>query len=441
MISKVFKQIRQAKISQETRLLCAVSGGVDSTVMLHILNEFGFECIVAHCNFNLRGKESDEDEKFVRNLAKKLDLRFICESFDTENYANETGLSIQMAARELRYQWFYEMSGKYNCKYIALAHNSDDQIETVITNLVRGTGIRGLCGMKYLKDKLFRPILEISRAEIELFAEKNDIAYRTDSTNLTVKYSRNKIRHQILPLMKEINPSANEKILETISYLKDTEHIFKDYVLQSRLKCLYYSSDGKTVIDLKELKKMAAPKTLLFEILLLEGIPKNMASEAMNLLNAQTGKFLSFFNIVLVKDRNKIIIEKNKKSQNDIQTLVAESELDLLNGFGLKLSIVEKTDNPIIIKNPVFAYIDYERLKFPLTIRKWKEGDKFKPFGMNNFRKLSDFFKDEKLNLFQKNETLIIESEGNIVWIVGVRLDNRFRITENTKKMLILEKK
>jgi len=180
MISKVFKQIRQAKISQETRLLCAVSGGVDSTVMLHILNEFGFECIVAHCNFNLRGKESDEDEKFVRNLAKKLDLRFICESFDTENYANETGLSIQMAARELRYQWFYEMSGKYNCKYIALAHNSDDQIETVITNLVRGTGIRGLCGMKYLKDKLFRPILEISRAEIELFAEKNDIAYRTD---------------------------------------------------------------------------------------------------------------------------------------------------------------------------------------------------------------------------------------------------------------------
>jgi len=441
MISKVFDKILQEKIPVETRILCAVSGGVDSTVMLHVLNDYGFECIVAHCNFNLRGKESDGDELFVKELAEKLDLKFFSESFDTENYAKSSGLSIQMAARDLRYQWFYEMLTKYNCQYIALAHNSDDQIETVITNLIRGTGIRGLCGMKFLKDKLFRPLLEISRFEIESFAKANDIDFRTDSSNLTVKYSRNKIRHKILPLMKEISSSASEKILETVSYLKDTELIFKDYVLQSRLKCLYYESEKKIVIDLKELAKLTAPKTVLFEILLIEGIPKNMASEAVNLLEAQTGKYVPFLNIYIVKDRNKIVIDKDRKAEGLEKSEAFISAPEEFKNFGIAAKLIPNDKNLKIIKNPIYAYIDYNSLKFPLKLRKWKDGDRFKPFGMKNFKKLSDFFKDEKLNLFQKDDILILESGNEIVWIVGVRLDNRFRINTNTKRILFLEKR
>jgi tRNA(Ile)-lysidine synthase len=439
MISKVFNKFRRLGIKSETRLLCAVSGGVDSTVMLHVLNDYGFDCIVAHCNFKLRGQESDEDEKFVQKLAEDLDFKFLCETFDTESYAKQTGLSIQMAARDLRYQWFYEIAEKYNCKYIALAHNSDDQAETVITNLIRGTGIRGLCGMKYVKDKLFRPLLDISRHEIEKFAKDNAISFRTDSTNLTVKYSRNKIRHKILPLMQEINSSALNNILESVSYLNDTEKIFKDYIAEYRLKCLYYEAD-KIVIDLKELKKSAAPKTVLFEILLIEGIPKNIASESVNLLEAQAGKFLHFLNIGILKDRNKIIIDKKRKSIDFSFVEIQDSNLDKLKTHRINAIIVPYDKDFKIVKDSSFAYLDYDSIKFPLIVRKWKDGDRFQPFGMKNFKKLSDFLKDEKFNLYQKNDVLLVESDDKIVWIVGIRADNRFRITENTKKVLILEK-
>ncbi|MDD3860164.1 MAG: tRNA lysidine(34) synthetase TilS [Bacteroidales bacterium] len=437
MISKVFNKLSQQGIKSETRILCAVSGGIDSTVMLHLLNDYGFECIVAHCNFKLRGEESDGDELFVRKLSEKLDLRFISATFDTESYAKKLGLSIQMAARDLRYQWFNEMVEKYNCKYIALAHNSDDQAETVITNLIRGTGIRGLCGMKYIKDKLFRPILEISRNEIENFAKNNDIEYRNDSTNITTKYSRNKIRHKILPLMKEINSSALSNILESVNYLNDTEKIFKDYISEYRLKCLYYEAD-KTIIELKELKKSAAPKTVLFEILLIEGIPKNIASESVNLLDAQSGKYLSFLNINILKDRDKIIIDRTKNNTSFQSFQI--TDLEEFKNYGLLATVQANNKDFKIIKNPIYAYLDYDKIEFPLIIRKWQEGDRFQPFGMKNFKKLSDFFKDEKLNLFQKNEVLIFESAGKIVWIIGIRADNRFRVKETTKNVLVLEK-
>ncbi|HNQ68588.1 MAG TPA: tRNA lysidine(34) synthetase TilS [Bacteroidales bacterium] len=439
MISKVFNKFRQQGIKSETRLLCAVSGGVDSTVMLHVLNDYGFDCIVAHCNFKLRGQESDEDERFVQQLATNLDFKFLCETFETEDYAKQTGLSIQMAARDLRYQWFYEMAEKYKCTYIALAHNSDDQAETVITNMIRGTGIRGLCGMKYIKNKLFRPLLEISRSEIEKFAKDNAISFRTDSTNITVKYSRNKIRHKILPLMKEINSSALNNILESVNYLNDTEKIFRTYIAEYRLKCLYYEAD-KIVIDLKELKKSAAPKTMLFEILLMEGIPKNIASESVNLLEAQAGKFLNFLNISILKDRNKIIIDKKRKTIEFYSVEIQAGGLEKLKTYGIKATVLPYDKDFKIVKDSFFAYLDYDRLKFPLIVRKWQDGDRFQPFGMKNFKKLSDFLKDEKFNLYQKSDVLLVESDDEIVWIVGIRADNRFRITENTKKVLILEK-
>ncbi len=439
MISKVFKKIDEAGIKTGTRILCAVSGGIDSTVMLHVLSDFGFDCVVAHCNFKLRGAESDGDEAFVKKLADKFEFKFLCEKFDTNFYAKQTGLSIQMAARELRYNWFFEMAQEHNCKYIALAHNSDDQAETIITNLIRGTGIRGLTGMKFLKDLLFRPILEISRKEIEDFALSNTIDFRTDSTNKTVKYSRNKIRHQIIPLMEEINQSSKTNILKSVKYLSDTELVLKAYVSEIRNICLHYEQN-KIIIDIEQLAKCAAPETVLFELLIAEGLPKSLAVESVSLLEAQTGKLCRFLNAEVLKDRNRLVIDKNVRPSRVEIAEIDSDNLILLEKYNISAKLIMKIENYEIIKDKNIAYVDFDKLKFPLIIRHWREGDKFKPFGMKSFKKLSNFFIDEKLSMFDKNDVLILESAGDIVWLLGLRADDRFRISEDTKQILILQK-
>jgi tRNA(Ile)-lysidine synthase len=438
MIKKVFKQIDEAGIKTGTRVLCAVSGGIDSSVMLTVLNDFGFDCIVAHCNFKLRAEESDGDEQFVRKLAESFEMKFLGASFDTNEYAAATGLSVQMAARELRYNWFNEMATVHKCEFIALAHNSDDQVETVITNLIRGTGVRGLTGMKFVKDNLFRPLLSISRKEIEKFATDNAIEFRTDSTNKTVKYSRNKIRHQVIPLLEEINSSAKQNILKSVNYLSDTEDVLAAYTSECRQKCLCYESD-KIIIDLNELLKFAAHKTVLFEILIKEGIPKSLAADAINLLDSETGKSCKFLSITILRDRNKLIIDKNTSTSNHKSFIVEESDFSKLETIGIFASIVDYNGNLQINKSRNFAYLDYEKVKFPLIVRSWRDGDRFRPFGMKNFRKLSDFFKDEKLSKFDKESVKIVESDGKIVWIAGLRIDDRYRVSTTTKKVLILE--
>lgn len=440
MIKTVFEEIDKANIKTGTKLLCAISGGIDSTVMLHVLDDFGFDCIVAHCNFKLRGEESDEDEKFVKNLAAKFEFKFLSQSFDTYKHAEDTALSIQMAARDLRYNWFNEMAKQHNCEYIALAHNSDDQIETIITNLVRGTGIKGLTGMSFVKEKLFRPLLFISREEIETFAEQNTIDYRNDSTNKTTKYSRNKIRLQVIPLLEEINTSAKSNILKSVKYLTDTEAIMCEYVKSCKEKCLNYIGEN-IEIDLRELKKCVAPETVLFELLIGEGIPKILASESINLINSISGKFTSFFNITVLKDRNSLIINKNSKHQKFETIEITNSEdLQILENYGIDVKYSDDLSELKINKSNSFSYIDFDKLVFPLKLRSWQEGDRFKPFGMNNFRKLSDFLKDEKLNLFEKENLKILESDEKIVCLLGLRIDNRFKISNQTKKVLILQK-
>lgn len=437
MISKVFQKIKAHNISGSSKILCAVSGGIDSVVMLNILNDYRFDCIVAHCNFRLRGEESDADERFVKQLAEKFEFKFLCETFDTVKYAEELGISIQMAARDLRYEWFYEMAEKYNCDYIALAHNSDDQAETVITNLIRGTGIRGLTGMDFVKDKLFRPLIEISREEIEEFVEKNTINFRIDSTNATTKYSRNKIRHCIFPLMEEINPSYKNNILKSVGYLKDTEIILQAYIDLVKKDCLQYEKN-KIYLDLKSLQKFVFNDTVLFEILISIGIPKNIAADAVSLLKSQTGRSVRFLNIEILKDRNKIIIDKDLKQDAFSEVNISENELSKLKEFNIHVEVFDFKENIKIKKDKDYAYIDYDKLEFPLTLRKWKDGDKFYPFGMKNTKKLSNFFIDEKLSVFEKSEILLLTSGKNIVWIVGHRIDDRYRIKSDTKKIMIL---
>jgi tRNA(Ile)-lysidine synthase len=439
MISKVFRIIQNANIPDNAKVLCAVSGGIDSVVMLHVLRDYGFDCVVAHCNFKLRGAESDGDEKFVRDLAEKLEFKFICETFNTEEYANSAGVSIQMAARDLRYEWFHETAEKLNCDYIAVAHNSDDQIETIITNLIRGTGIRGLTGTKTVKAMIFRPLLEVSRKEIEAFATDNSIDFRTDSTNAKTKYSRNKIRHLVFPLMEEINTAYKNNILRSVNYLKDTEKILQAYVEQARESCLIYK-EGKIIIDIAALEKFVSIETVLFELLVSEGVPKSLASDSVALLDSQTGKSCIFRNYEVLKDRGKIIVKVESTHNNSTSFQVDLANLEELKKFSIHAKIVSTFEKIDLVKSKNFAFLDFDKLQYPLELRKWVAGDKFKPFGMQNSKKISDFFSDQKISAFEKDEILLLVSNNKIAWVVGHRIDDRFKVTAATKKILVMEK-
>ncbi|MBQ5457391.1 MAG: tRNA lysidine(34) synthetase TilS, partial [Bacteroidales bacterium] len=430
--TKVKELIMSYGVPKGTRLLCAVSGGIDSMVMLSLLNEMNYECVVAHCNFRLRGDESDGDEQFVREMCEKMYIPCFVNTFDTHKFADETGLSIQMAARKLRYDWFYELAEKENCSYIALAHNSDDQVETAILNFARGTGIRGVSGMKPLAGKLFRPLIEVSRADIVQISTEDNIPFHNDSTNATTKYARNKVRHLVIPLLEEINVAAKENILKSVSYFAETERIMNDYVRRAK-EAAMSSSNGLLRIDVAKIMQTAAPSTVLFEMLIGEGVPKPLASESVCLLEAQTGRKCEMDGVEIVRNREYIEVQKSV-GEND-ESVVTVNAIGELKKYGFEISFAYCDDDFVFDKNPQVAYIDVKKLKFPLTLRKWNFGDKFMPLGMKGMRKLSDFFKDEKLSQAEKSNVRILESDGKIVWVVGMRIDERFKFDKDTKEV------
>ncbi len=436
--TKVKELIMSYGVPKGTRLLCAVSGGIDSMVMLSLLNEMNYECVVAHCNFRLRGDESDGDEQFVSEMCEKMYIPCFVNTFDTHKFADETGLSIQMAARKLRYDWFYELAEKENCSYIALAHNSDDQVETAILNFARGTGIRGVSGMKPLAGKLFRPLIEVSRADIVQISTEDNIPFHNDSTNATTKYARNKVRHLVIPLLEEINVAAKENILKSVSYFAETERIMNDYVRRAK-EAAMSSSNGLLRIDVAKIMQTAAPSTVLFEMLIGEGVPKPLASESVCLLEAQTGRKCEMDGVEIVRNREYIEVQKSV-GEND-ESVVTVNAIGELKKYGFDISFAYCDDDFVFDKNPQVAYIDVKKLKFPLTLRKWNFGDKFMPLGMKGMRKLSDFFKDEKLSHVEKSNVRILESDGKIVWVVGMRIDERFKFDKDTKEVYVLKNK
>lgn len=436
--TKVKELIMSYGVPKGTRLLCAVSGGIDSMVMLSLLNEMNYECVVAHCNFRLRGDESDGDEQFVREMCEKMYIPCFVNTFDTHKFADETGLSIQMAARKLRYDWFYELAEKENCSYITLAHNSDDQVETAILNFARGTGIRGVSGMKPLAGKLFRPLIEVSRADIVQISTEDNIPFHNDSTNATTKYARNKVRHLVIPLLEEINVAAKENILKSVSYFAETERIMNDYVRRAK-EAAMSSSNGLLRIDVAKIMQTAAPSTVLFEMLIGEGVPKPLASESVCLFEAQTGRKCEMDGVEIVRNREYIEVQKSV-GEND-ESVVTVNAIGELKKYGFEISFAYCDDDFVFDKNPQVAYIDVKKLKFPLTLRKWNFGDKFMPLGMKGMRKLSDFFKDEKLSQAEKSNVRILESDGKIVWVVGMRIDERFKFDKDTKEVYVLKNK
>ncbi len=422
-------------ILKESKLLVAISGGLDSVVLMHLCHQFGLNIALVHCNFNLRGEESDSDENFILQLAEDLDLEVFIESFDTENYAKKNKLSIQMAARELRYNWFEELAAQLQFDYVLTAHHADDNLETFLINLSRGTGLDGLSGIPVINDKLVRPLLLFSREAIETYAKDENLKWREDSSNASIKYLRNKLRHDVIPVLKEINPQLLQNFNKTQAYLKNSKLIIEDRIEDVFTDIVNQTDSQSISFDISAIKKLNNPKAYLFEFL--KDYNFTEWDDVTNLLDAQSGKQVFSNTHRLVKDRAFLLLsEITSEVYKSIEILNTDSEIDTPFGtlfFNEVDSIIKKLSNTV--------YVDKDKLSFPLTIRKWEEGDTFYPLGMTGKKKLSKYFKDEKLSLLDKESVLLLCSGNDIVWIINRRADNRFKVTENTKHILKIELK
>ncbi len=419
----------------ESRLLIAISGGLDSVVLAYLCHLLNLDMALAHCNFSLRGNESDGDENFILQLAENLDLEVFIERFDTEAYAKKNKLSIQMAARELRYNWFEALATQLQFDYILTAHHADDNLETFLINLSRGTGLEGLTGIPAINDKLVRPLLPFSREAIETYANDQNLKWRADSSNASTKYLRNKLRHDVIPVLKEINPKLLQSFNKTQSYLKSSRGIVKDRI-KNVFDEVVNRVDSQTIsFDISKIKKLNHPKAYLFEFLKAYNFTE--WDDVTNLLNAQSGKQVFSNTHRLVKDRAFLLLsEMTPKAYKPIEILNSDNETKT--PFG---SLLINEVDLIAEKLSTIIYVDKDRLDFPLTLRKWKQGDVFYPLGMVGKKKLSKYFKDEKLSLLDKETVWLLCSGNDIVWVINRRADNRFKVTKNTKHILKIELK
>ncbi|MEA3445905.1 MAG: tRNA lysidine(34) synthetase TilS [Bacteroidota bacterium] len=422
--------------SNETILL-AVSGGIDSVVMLDLMNSAGYSFAIGHCNFNLRSKESDGDEELVSSLAEKYDAAFHNISFGTKEYANENGISIQMAARELRLKWFEEIRQTNGYGKIALAHHRNDEIETFFINLSRGTGIRGLTGMKAKNHHIIRPLLFAGRKEIGDYCENHDLSYREDSSNAKQEYYRNKIRHSIVPVFRDLNPRFSLNMSENIERLRQVEQIFHQAITEAYERCTT-RKNNEVYFSISELKKLDPLSTYLFEFIREFNFTNSDLPEIMTSLDGSSGKMFYSPTHRILKDREHLIITilgANDRHNYYIDRGTEEIDKPL----HLCFELVKKTEFGEINKSPAYAYLDYDKLNFPLILRRWKNGEYFMPFGMEHLKKLSDFFIDQKMSIIEKEKIWILASNEHPVWITGRRIDNRYKIDEKTENILIVK--
>nr|WP_320037999.1 tRNA lysidine(34) synthetase TilS [uncultured Bacteroides sp.] len=407
------------------KILIALSGGADSVALLRVLIYLGYSCEAAHCNFHLRGEESDRDELFVRNLCKEqnIPLHVIC--FDTNGYAGKHQISIEMAARELRYNWFEELRKELNADVVAVAHHRDDSVETLLLNLIRGTGINGLTGIRPKNNHVVRPMLSVSREDILVYLQEIKQDYVTDSTNLQDDYTRNKIRLNILPMMETINPSVKASLFSTASHLSDASLIYNRVIEDGKSRVL--SQEG---ISIEKLLAEPSPRSLLFEILFPLGFNSAQIDDMFLSLDRQSGKKFYSDSWVVVRDRTHLLMKELNGLPKDGQSVKG-------------IPVIKEKRSPytssfVIPRDKKTACFDADKIADPLTLRKWQAGDRFVPFGMKGKKNVSDYLTDAKFSILQKENVYVLCSGDKIVWLVGERTDNRFRIDENTKNVLIL---
>lgn len=392
-------------------------------MLAELLHRGGYRFEIAHCNFHLRGEESNRDEQFVRRLAERYGVPCHVAQFDTDAYASEKKISTEMAARELRYEWFEKVRQERGLDQIAVAHHRDDAIETFFINLLRGAGLSGLCGMKAENGKVVRPMLHISREKIDKFVADENLEYVDDCTNASDLYLRNRIRHQLIPLMRELNPSFDSVMEQNLHNLGDANEIYQSTVTAILENVITHRSDGIDEIPVTKIETLKPKDTLLFELLRPYGFNADTVTEILAGLNGESGRQFLSQSHRLVKDRKtlQIILLNNTDREPDI---------DISEPFKRETLITLKTGKETIL-------CDAEKLKRPLSLRKWRDGDRFYPFGMKGSRLVSDYFSDLKLSIIEKQQQwLLCDADGEIVWLVGMRADGRFAVTGETEEVV-----
>jgi tRNA(Ile)-lysidine synthase len=434
-ISGKFIQFFKGRNLLHGKFLAAVSGGVDSLVLCELCKQSGIQVSIAHCNFQLRGEESERDEKFVRSLGERYGVEVFVKKFDTESYASEKKLSIQEAARELRYHWFVQLKNENGFAFTLLAHHADDNIETLLMNFFRGTGLQGLAAMpeENLDEKfILRPLLEVRRKEILEFASQNNLQWVDDSSNASSKYTRNFFRNELIPAIKNVFPQAEENLLDNIRRFKKTNALYQTAIEELKKKiCEPYASEIRIPI----LKLMKYRHTsLLYEVIKNYGFGEKQVDELIKLADADSGKFIENDRYQIIKHRNWFIIAPRAGSAGMIA--IAEGMEQVCFSAGkLELKMIPKEKFQLQKKESI-AQLDAKHIEYPLVLRKWKQGDYFYPLGMRKKKKLSRFFIDQKLPKNQKENIWVLESAKRIIWIVGMRIDDRFKVTDSTKEIL-----
>lgn len=436
MVKQLLIHINRYALCKTTdKILLAVSGGLDSMVMFHLMREAGFSVAVVHCNFQLRGSESRSDEELVRTASQKEDIPFFVKRFDTGQYASRQGISIQMAARALRYEFFNEILETHAYDYVATAHHFNDTIETIIMNLVRGTGIDGFTGIAVKNEKVIRPMLFATRKMLLDHAQANNIFWREDTSNDSDDYQRNFIRHQVIPKFETLNPNFEETFRDTHERLEGASDIMKAYLKELHASAVQIH-DKRISIDTAKIRQSASPAVILWELIKDFGFNFDQCRQIIK--DHQPGKM--FFSVVhqLLIDRKHYMIEKQEDSALKA-VIIGPGETIANNAqFILRMRSVPQTEFQLV-KEPSFAQMDAAKLQFPIVWRTWRAGDYFMPLGMRQEKKLSDFLIDLKIPFNNKADITVLESGGDIIWVVGFRISERYKVTPDTKDILIIE--
>lgn len=434
--------INQQKLGLESgRTLLTVSGGIDSVVLTHLFHKAGFSAGIAHCNFGLRGEESDEDEVFVRQLAQEYGFPFFVKHFDTSRYANEKGISTQMAARELRYQWFEEIRAANHFDRIATAHHLNDSLETVLLNLVRGTGLAGVAGIDVKNESIIRPLLFATRSEIVRYVEANNLFWREDSSNESDYYKRNLIRHKVIPVLQQLNPSLEKTFKTTTQRLAASEVLLNTFLEDWKNSATKVSAD-QLEITYDVLEGISEPVYRLWFLLKDFGFTYTQAEEIYKTKDGLAGKAFFSASHRLLRDRRKFLVSANG-ADTDQESVILENPETLFttDRFELKLEVISRTPEFEVKSASETGYFDLATLIFPLTVRGWQIGDTFCPFGMKGKKKkVSDLLIDKKLSIAQKREVkVLVNANGEILWVVGIRTDERFKVGAGTKMIMVAQ--
>ena len=436
MKNKVEKYNQQKHLfKDEDKLLLTISGGIDSMVMLDVMSYFPNEIGLVHCNFHLRGEESNLDEALVREIAYKKKLPIYVKSFDTKQFAKENNLSIQLAARELRYNYFEEVARENGYTKILTAHHLDDHIETFFIHLLRSSGLKGLQGIPVRREDYIRPLLGLTRGDIVQYAQEHQVQYREDRSNAETKYLRNQIRHQLSPVLEKVDAQYRQKIHKSLDYISQSNR----FVEREIQKIIEKKEEGKGEqkhFPISFLQNHPDALLILHYWLSDKGFSDdNLQNIKRNMQPIKVGRFYYSNNYLLVIDRDYLVLSPLREKYNP-PTVLRSEEGEIEKPLSLQWKVILK-DNAFKIETDLSqAFLDFDKIKFPLVLRLWKEGDRFRPLGMKGEKKVSDFLIDNKVNRADKQDVFVLVSGGEIVWLVGYRVSDKFKITSSTTKIL-----